>query len=102
MTDLPYGRGGSPLQNLIFRGHLETKITALRCIGELDAGPVYMKRPLSLNGSASEIFLRAADVVEKMIGEIVHTEPIPEPQKASQLFFVVAHLSKAICASAYL
>lgn len=28
MTDLPYGRGGSPLQNLIVRGHTETKITA--------------------------------------------------------------------------
>jgi methionyl-tRNA formyltransferase len=29
MTDLPYGRGGSPLQNLIQRGHRETKISAL-------------------------------------------------------------------------
>ena len=26
MTDLPYGRGGSPLQNLIVRGHRETMI----------------------------------------------------------------------------
>ncbi|WP_201246135.1 hypothetical protein [Halochromatium salexigens] len=30
MTDLPYGRGGSPLQNLIQRGHRETVLTALR------------------------------------------------------------------------
>src|SRR5689334_14815339 len=30
MTDLPYGRGGSPLQNLIIRGHKETKITAIK------------------------------------------------------------------------
>ena len=28
MTDLPYGRGGSPLQNLIVREHSETKISA--------------------------------------------------------------------------
>ena len=28
MTDLPYGRGGSPLQNLIFLGHKNTKISA--------------------------------------------------------------------------
>lgn len=34
MTDLPYGRGGSPLQNLIVRGHKETKLTALRCVNE--------------------------------------------------------------------
>jgi hypothetical protein len=31
MTDLPYGRGGSPLQNLIQRGHSSTMLTALRC-----------------------------------------------------------------------
>src|SRR5699024_5051687 len=30
MTDLPYGRGGSPLQNLISSGHDETMLTALR------------------------------------------------------------------------
>ena len=27
MTDLPFGRGGSPLQNLIIRGHSETRFT---------------------------------------------------------------------------
>ena len=31
MTDLPYGRGGSPLQNLIQRGHSSTMLSALRC-----------------------------------------------------------------------
>ena len=29
MTDLPFGRGGSPLQNLISRGIYSTKISAL-------------------------------------------------------------------------
>src|SRR5467141_918583 len=43
MTDLPFGRGGSPLQNLIARGIYETKICAIRCIEELDAGPIYLK-----------------------------------------------------------
>ena len=43
MTDLPYGRGGSPLQNLIIRGHKTTKITALKMIQELDTGDVYLK-----------------------------------------------------------
>ena len=31
MTDLPYGRGGSPLQNLIQRGHSSTMLAAQRC-----------------------------------------------------------------------
>lgn len=30
MTNFPYGRGGSPLQNLMKRGHHTTTITALR------------------------------------------------------------------------
>ena len=87
MTDLPYGRGGSPLQNLILRGHQETQVSALRCVAEIDAGPVYMKRPLSLYGSASEIFVRAADVIQEMIEDIVRTEPLPKPQNGEPTFF---------------
>lgn len=62
MTDVPYGRGGSPLQNLILRGHEDTVISALRCVEAMDAGPVYLKRPLHLNGSAEENRIRMLDV----------------------------------------
>jgi methionyl-tRNA formyltransferase len=55
MTDVPFGRGGSPLQNLIVRGITRTKLTALRCVKEMDAGPVYMKRELGLEGRAERI-----------------------------------------------
>lgn len=87
MTDLPYGRGGSPLQNLIQHGHNETKISALRCVAKLDAGPIYMKRALSLEGSASEIFLRAANIIEVMIEEIVDKELDPRPQQGEPTVF---------------
>jgi methionyl-tRNA formyltransferase len=79
MTDVPYGRGGSPLQNLILRGHTETVISALRMTDEMDAGPVYMKRPLSLEGSAQEIYERAAGIISGMMREIAETEPTPVP-----------------------
>jgi methionyl-tRNA formyltransferase len=87
MTDLPYGRGGSPLQNLIQRGHKETKISALRCVKDMDAGPIYLKRPLCLEGAASEIFLRASGIIENMIEEIVREEPTPLPQEGEPVFF---------------
>ena len=61
MTDVPYGRGGSPLQNLITRGHKNTRLTAIKMVQELDAGPVYTKTELSLAGSAQEIFKRASE-----------------------------------------
>ncbi len=66
-TDLPYGRGGSPIQNLIAKGHKETKISAIKMIEKLDAGPIYLKRPLVLEGLAEEIFIRASMVVSYMI-----------------------------------
>jgi methionyl-tRNA formyltransferase len=75
MTDLPYGRGGSPLQNLIVRGHKNTKISALKMTSELDAGPIYLKKVLSLNGSAQEIFERATPIIFSMIEEITLNNP---------------------------
>ena len=80
MTDVPYGRGGSPLQNLILRGHESTMISGLRCVNEMDAGPVYLKRPLTLEGSAEEIYIRANGVIAEMICEIVNYEPTPVSQ----------------------
>jgi len=87
MTDVPYGRGGSPLQNLIARGHRETVLTALRMTTEVDAGPVYMKRPLSLEGTAQDIFHRAAELSMDMIGEIIAQEPTATPQSGAPVFF---------------
>jgi methionyl-tRNA formyltransferase len=87
MTDLPFGRGGSPLQNLIVRGHSDTMITALRCTQELDAGPVYLKHPLSLHGSAEEIFRRADCTIEEMIVTIIETNPVPAPQVGEVVTF---------------
>jgi methionyl-tRNA formyltransferase len=87
ITDLPYGRGGSPLQNLILRGHTETQVSAIRMSDEIDAGPVYLKRPLSLEGSAQEIFRRVSEIVFSMIADIVATQPNPSPQTGLPVFF---------------
>lgn len=87
MTDVPYGRGGSPLQNLITRGHEETVLTALRMTPEIDAGPIYLKRPLRLDGRAEEIFRRAADLGMEMIEEMIRTEPEPTAQQGEPAFF---------------
>lgn len=87
MTDLPYGRGGSPLQNLIQRGQSSTMLTALRCSAALDSGPIYGKEPLSLVGTAEEIFIRADGVIEAMIERIVRECPDPQPQHGEPVLF---------------
>ena len=80
MTDLPYGRGGSPLQNLIRKGHSTTKITAIKVKEGIDSGDIYLKKDLELNGTAKEIFLRANLVIEKMISLMLTNNLIPKPQ----------------------
>lgn len=87
MTDLPFGRGGSPLQNLIARGHTETKISAIRVNEGIDTGRVYLKEPLSLFGSAEEIFLRSSKVIEGMIEKIIEQNPEPQEQKGEPVIF---------------
>lgn len=80
MADVPYGRGGSPLQNLIERGHRKTKLTALRMIEDFDAGPVYLKKPLSLEGNAEEIYIRAGYLSAEMIKRLIDSNIEPKPQ----------------------
>lgn len=87
MTDLPYGRGGSPLQNLIERGHKKTKISALKVEKGLDTGDIYLKKGLSLDGTAQEIFERSSSIVEKMIIEIIEKKTIPKKQKGNTVLF---------------
>jgi methionyl-tRNA formyltransferase len=87
MTDLPYGRGGSPLQNLIIRGHKNTKISALKVENGIDTGPIYLKKDLNLNGTAQQIFEKATNVIEIMITEIIENKIVPTPQKGKTEIF---------------
>lgn len=87
MTDLPFGRGGSPLQNLIVKGFEETKLSAIQCVDELDAGPIYAQRSLKLSGTAEEILSRTADIAIDMIVEIIKKKPEPQTQVGKPTIF---------------
>lgn len=87
MTDVPYGRGGSPLQNLIDRGHRDTVLTALKMDEGTDTGPVYFRSPLSLEGSAEAIYERAAELSFDLLERIIAEEPQPTPQSGEPVLF---------------
>ncbi len=87
MTDVPYGRGGSPLQNLILRGHQHTQLTALRMTSDFDAGPVYLKEDLCLAGNAEEIYIRTTYLSAQMIKRIIKEQPNPVPQTGEVVIF---------------
>ena len=81
VSDVPNGRGGSPVQNQILDGLRMTKISAIAVDGGLDTGGVYLKKDLSLEGSAEEIFIRSSGIVlNEMIPYIIENNPLPAPQ----------------------
>lgn len=89
ITDLPYGRGGSPLQNLIVRKIYNTKISALKVEKDLDAGKVYLKNDFYIGlGSAEEIFINASSIIfSEMIPQILDNNPVPHEQNGKPVFF---------------
>jgi len=88
MTDLPFGRGGSPLQNLLERKIYITKISAIKCTHGLDTGDIYLQRDFDISfGNAEDIYLRAAEITSEMIDEIIMTNPKPKPQSGTVVSF---------------
>lgn len=89
MTPLPFGRGGSPLQNLISRGIYQTKISAIKVVRELDAGDIYCQRNFDLShGSADELFDQASAIVyDEMIPQILTCSLIPQKQQGKVVSF---------------
>jgi len=87
MTDLPYGRGGSPLQNLILEGKTETVVSALRMVAEMDAGPIYTKRPMTLDGRAVDIYQRAGEICWEIIRWMIKCNPFPVAQEGKITHF---------------
>ena len=77
---LPHGRGGSPIQNLILEGFKTAPVCALKMTADLDAGPIYTKSIISLEGTLAQIFERIEISVNKMILEITRDTPTPVEQ----------------------
>ena len=84
---LPFGKGGSPIQNLILRGYKESPVCAVKMIEKLDSGPIYGKKNLSLEGPLSLIFEKLNLIVNDFISELIINLPEPIPQKGEEFFF---------------
>ena len=86
-TNLPYGRGGSPIQNLILRNKKKTFITAFKMNSKLDSGPIIAKRKLSLDGSAQKIYDKSSKIMFKMVKKIIDTKINLKKQKGKVITF---------------
>lgn len=84
-SNLPKGRGGSPIQNQIIRGIKNTKLSAFKVSKKLDSGPVCLKENLSLRGNGLDILIRlerkSIDMIKKItkMKQIVFSKQIGKP-----------------------
>ena len=84
---LPFGRGGSPIQNLILRNIEKTPVCALRMTEILDGGPIYDSIEVTLDGTITEIFSKIAVCVEKLIIKICQENIEPKEQSGTVVSF---------------
>lgn len=71
-SNLPDGKGGSPIQNQIMENILFTKVNALRMsVDGLDSGPVYNSREITLQGSLNDIWITITCAAFKLIKDII-------------------------------
>lgn len=87
MTNLPFGRGGSPLQNLILLNKKNTKLTAFKMNDQLDSGDIILKKNLPLSGSAHEIYRRSSLLSLSMIKNILTKKIKLKKQKGKKFYF---------------
>jgi methionyl-tRNA formyltransferase len=88
-TDLPFGRGGSPIQNLIVRRIYNTKISAISVNGEIDGGDIYLKADIDIStGTISDILKRSSDIIfSEMIPRIMSENIQPHKQSGEITLF---------------
>ena len=67
VAPLPYGRGGSPIQNLILEGFKQAPVNALIIGSEFDAGDILLSKEVSLEGTLAEIFDRISVIIREFV-----------------------------------
>ena len=86
-SPLPYGRGGSPVQNMIVRNFKKTQLCSLKLTKKIDSGPIYMKKEISLRGTGQKIFLNIYRSILDMIFQIEKKIPKIKIQTGKAVYF---------------
>lgn len=79
-SPLPGYRGGSPIQNQIIRGELESKVTIFLMDQGLDTGPILGQKSYSLSGSMKDILGRITSIGGELTLGILKNGLHPMPQ----------------------
>lgn len=77
---LPFGRGGSPIQNMILKKFKKSPVCAIQMTNEINSGPIYLKKMISLSGNLEDIFVRISFATIQMIKIIIKKRITPKKQ----------------------
>lgn len=82
-SDLPNYRGGSPIQNQIIDGIINTKITLITLSDRLDGGDIWLKENLSLEGEKIDIIFKhitksSINLLNKFFSNYPNIKPIKQ------------------------
>lgn len=70
-SELPKYRGGSPIQNQIIDGVLDSAVTMFKMVNQIDAGPIYKKHYLSLDSKLDLIFTKLGIISSTLINDFI-------------------------------
>ena len=84
-SNLPYDKGGSPIQNQILKGIKKSKVNAIKMTGNIDSGPVYCSSSVTLQGSLTDIWLSIADQAKNLIRNCTEKNVKPVAQEKSNI-----------------
>ena len=86
-ANLPHGRGGSPLQNQIMDGLLNSRVNLLQMTSVLDGGPVYCSQGITLQGNLTDIWMGIAATAAELILKCVDENPTPKEQEGTPVIY---------------
>jgi|2_EtaG_2_1085320.scaffolds.fasta_scaffold01056_10 methionyl-tRNA formyltransferase len=81
--NLPQGRGGSPIQNQILDGIVESRVNAIAVERKIDSGGVYCSLPITLQGNLYDIWMTIANLARLLIKRCVDESPLLKSQEGS-------------------
>ena len=90
---LPKYRGGAPIQRAIMNGDDKTGITIIKMVDKMDAGVMYAKKEIAIDGNinTTDLFIKLSDVGKELlldvIDDIIDNKLVGEPQNEDEVSF---------------
>ena len=81
-SNLPHGKGGSPIQNQILDNIVQTKVNAIEMTDKVDSGRIYCNQLITLQGTLRDIWMTIAIQSYGLIVRCIKENLNPEEQES--------------------